>query len=221
MRGGPPRLMAAMAHSDDAEIWAGGTIIAHADSGAPVLVVVLAGSGDEPRGREAREAARLMGTDLIFAGGRDRLIEVERLLVERVAEQMAAFRPAYLITHWPGDSHPDHVATAAVARRAVLAAEVENDLRVALASDTYLGWGLDGPFVPHLHVDVTATWERKMAAIRCHASQDPEHYIALIERQCWLHGARSLTRYAEGFRRLPFFGRADAAQPWPTRAREA
>jgi LmbE family N-acetylglucosaminyl deacetylase len=97
----------------------------------------------------------------------------------------------------------------------VLTAEVENELHAALACDTYLGWGLEGPFAPQLYLDVTATWERKLEAIRCHASQSPEHYIAIIERQCWLHGARSLTRYAEGFLRLPFFGRAEAAQPWP------
>jgi LmbE family N-acetylglucosaminyl deacetylase len=209
------RLMAVMAHADDAEIWAGGTIVCHTAAGLPALVVILAGTDGDERGREAHAAACAMAAEVAFVGARDRFIEAEDRLVDRVARYMASFRPHYLITHWLGDSHPDHVATAQIARRAVLTAEAENDLQAMLACDTYLGWGLDGPFVPQLYVDVTAAWERKLAAIRFHASQDPQHYIDIIERQCWLHGARSLTTYAEAFRRMPFFGRTEAAQPWP------
>ncbi len=212
---GGARLMAVVAHSDDAEIWAGGTIITHTAAGLPALVLVLCGDATDPRGQEAQRAAALMGAQVAFAGGRDRYLEVDDAMMERVAEHMRAFRPNYLITHWPQDSHPDHVATARMARRAVLTAEVENELRAALACDTYLSWGLDGPFAPQLYVDVGEVWTRKLAAIRCHASQDPEHYIALIERQCWLHGARSQVGYAEAYRRLPFFGRAQAAVGWP------
>jgi hypothetical protein len=44
-----------------------------------------------------------------------------------------------------------------------------------------------------------------------HASQDPEHYVEMVERQCAMHGARAAVARAEAFRLVPFFGRGSRA----------
>jgi hypothetical protein len=94
----------------------------------------------------------------------------------------------------------------------VIVAGNTSSIDLLLACDTYLGSGRTGLFQPELYIDVSATWERKLAAIRQHARQNPEHYVNLIERQCWLHGARAGVRYAEGFQRIPIYGRLGGAQ---------
>lgn len=67
-------------------------------------------------------------------------------------------------------------------------------------------------FRPGLWVEVTGHWPAKLAAIRAHASQDPERFVVMAERQAAFRagecngppGAR-----AEGFRHAPRFPFAD------------
>jgi len=202
------RILTVLAHPDDAEIWAGGTLARHVGEGDEALICSLAGEPGSLRANEAGEGAQVLGAEVTVLGQTDRHMLLTDDLVQALAALLADYRPAIIVTHWEQDSHPDHVLANAATRAAIVAASgLSQDLEMVLACDTYLSSGRDGMFTPEVYVDVSDVWETKLAAIRQHASQEPEHYVQTIERQCWLHGARAKVRYAEGFRRIPVYGR--------------
>ena len=161
---------------------------------------------------EAAESAAMLGADVALLDEPDRRLRCTETLIDRISELLRSFRPTVVVTHWEDDSHPDHQAANDATRRAIVATEgLSRTLRYVLACDTYLGRGRARLFEPDVVVDVSDVWPEKVAAIRAHRSQRPEQYVEAIERQCWLHGARAGVTYAEGFRALPFYGRAGVA----------
>jgi LmbE family N-acetylglucosaminyl deacetylase len=208
------RLTAIMAHPDDAEIWAGGTICKHVERGDEALIVYMAATEDSVRGEEAKHGAALLGAQVVFVGLTDGQVRDLPEVCERVSAILMHFAPDTLITHWTDDFHADHAATAATVQRVLpfVIAHITKAPRL-WACDTYLSTGARGPFIPDIYVDVTAQWSCKLAAIRAHHSQRPESWVALTERQCGLHGHRyappetHLERfYAEAFKRVIPFG---------------
>ncbi len=207
----PRRVLAIYAHPDDAELWAGGTLLRHRALGDRTAICVLT-HGDSGRAEEARRGASLLHAQLYQFAFPDRTLRAERALVAEVAEVLRTEQPQIILTHWHDDIHPDHEATWTAVRAAVLAAEVENSLQAMYWSDTYNGLGLHGAFEPDCLVDVSSQWEAKLTALHAHASQQPQQYVDMTTRQCALHGARGGVRYAEGFRRVPLFGRVRSAR---------
>ncbi|HEV7213921.1 MAG TPA: PIG-L family deacetylase [Chloroflexota bacterium] len=206
------RILTVLAHPDDAEIWAGGTLARHVCDGDQALICSLVGEPGALRANEAGEGAQVLGAEVTMLEQKDRHLRLSDELVQKLAGLLADYRPAIIVTHWEQDSHPDHVLANLATRAAIVAASgLSQDLEMVLACDTYLSSGRDGVFTPEVYVDISDVWETKLAAIRQHASQDPEHYVQAIERQCWLHGARAKVRYAEGFRRIPVYGRLGGA----------
>jgi N-acetylglucosamine malate deacetylase 1 len=206
------RILTVLAHPDDAEIWAGGTLARHVAEGDEALICSLAGDLGSLRAGEAGESAALLGAQVTLLSQTDRQMRLNDDLVQALAALFTDYRPNVIVTHWEQDSHPDHVLTNTATRAAIVAASgLSKELDLLLACDTYLSSGRDGMFTPDMYVDISDVWDTKLAAIRKHASQDPEYYIQTIERQCWLHGARAKVRYAEGFRRIPVYGRLGGA----------
>ncbi len=206
------RILTVLAHPDDAEIWSGGAIAQQVAAGGEALICALVGDLQSPRAREAGEGAAVLGARVTLLGQEDRRVRASDEVIQAISDLLMDFRPTVVITHWEQDSHPDHAATNEATRAAVVAsAGLSRTLDLVLACDTYLGAGRDGLFTPDLYVDVTDVWEQKLEAIRQHASQDPDNYVETIERQCWLHGARAKVRYAEGYRRIPLYGRLGGA----------
>ena len=203
--------MTILAHPDDAEIWAGGTIAQHTRAGNSAVICSLVGVADATRGWEAAEGATALGAELTLLDQRDRHLRAAPELVDTIARVIRDVRPSLLITHWEHDSHADHVQTNEAVRAAIAVAGNTQAYDAVLACDTYLGVGRSGMFEPDLYVDVTETWDQKLEAIRKHASQDPEQYVQTLERQCWLHGARAKVRYAEVFQFIPLYGRRGGA----------
>jgi LmbE family N-acetylglucosaminyl deacetylase len=204
------RLTAIMAHPDDAEIWAGGTICKHVERGDEALIVYMAATEESVRGKEAKHGAAILGAQVAFVGLPDGQVRDLPEACDRVCAILRHFSPDILITHWLDDFHADHATTAAIVQRVF--PFVMNHIAKAprlWACNTSLSTGIRGPFVPDVYVDVTSQWPRKLAAIRAHHSQRPEWWIALTERQCGLHGHRYTPRempperfYAEGFKRI-------------------
>jgi LmbE family N-acetylglucosaminyl deacetylase len=203
-----------MAHPDDAEIWAGGTICKHVERGDEVLIISMVANADSQRGIEATRGAAILGAQLAFIGLIDGQVRDTTEACERLSDLLRRFAPDILITHWADDVHADHATTAAVVQRVLpfMMSQAGKAPRV-WACDTYLSMGTRGPFVPDIHVDVTAQWPRKLAAIRAHYSQRPDIWVTLTERQCGLHGHRYAPLdtppapfYAEGFKRVIPFG---------------
>jgi N-acetylglucosamine malate deacetylase 1 len=213
------KVMAVMAHPDDAEIWCGATLILHADKGDSVRICSLSYTRDSARGREAGEGANRMGCEVELLGLQDSAIRDTDMAAGHLTRSMNSFQPDTIITHWYDDTHPDHEATFQLVRRAFVryllanAIDKSKDLPRIFCCDTYFSIGLRGPFSPDRFVDVTRFWGRKVAAIKAHESQHLALYLDMIDRQCLAHGQASGTEYAEGFIYLPMFGLPDEGQP--------
>ena len=213
------RLMAVMAHPDDAEIWCGGTLLLHADRGDDVRICTLSYAEDSKRGLEACESARQMGCQVEFLGMRDTAIRDTEKAVEGVWRSIEAFKPDTIITHWHDDMHPDHEAAFHLMRRALLQGilnkpvpEIEPFPRI-YCCDSLSSIGLHDRFAPDRYVDVSDIWDKKIAAIKIHQSQPVWYYLEMIDRQCLAHGRDSGKKRAEGFRYLPIFGFTDNGPP--------
>src|SRR5688500_15168127 len=103
------RLLAVMAHPDDAEIWAGGTIAKHAGRGDEVSILYTAAHEDSLRGQEAQHGAAILGAKVSFVGLMDGQVRDTPEACAQVREILQDFAPDVLITHWNDDVHPDHV----------------------------------------------------------------------------------------------------------------
>lgn len=209
------RLMAVMAHPDDAEIWCGGTLILHAEKGDAVRICTLSYTRESVRGKEAQEGAKRMDCEVELLGLEDMAIRDTDNAVDQLSRSIDSFRPDTIITNWYDDMHPDHEATFRILRRAILRCFWNNTMdniqifpRI-FCCDTYNSLGLHGPFNPDKFVDVTQIWEKKIAAINAHQSQLLVFFLDMIDRQCLVHGKTAGTKRAEGFLYLPLFGRPD------------
>jgi LmbE family N-acetylglucosaminyl deacetylase len=195
------RVLVAVAHPDDAEFWAGGTIARWTDAGVEVTYCILtngdAGGYDPallreeiPRIRQAEQqkAAALLGVhDVRFSSlAEGELRRDSRDLHLELVGTIRQVRPQVVVTWSPEwnwqrfrSCHPDHLATG----RAVLTAiypDAGNQFALPhLRDDEGLepwtvreAWLLNSPQreVNH-YVDITETFDRKVAAVRAHASQ--------------------------------------------------
>ena len=91
--------------------------------------------------------------------------------------------------------------------------ECENEIEALFWSDTYNGIGSSGLFNPQCLVDISGHFQAKCDAISAHQSQAVAHYLQMAARQNGSHGARAGVAYAEGFLRVPLFGRSHRAAP--------
>lgn len=210
---GIERILGVFAHPDDIDFGAAGTIAGWTDRGIEVayLLVTRGDAGgfdntprpDMPRIREEEQrlAAAAVGvTDVTFLDGHpDGAVYVTHELRRDITRVIRRFRPNRVLTNSPvrswdhlgGPNHPDHQAVGQAATYAVYP-----DARNPFAHpELLLTEGLEPWTVPevwysgvpeptHL-VDVTATFDRKIAALRSHASQlpDPDAVVAMIRQR--------------------------------------
>jgi LmbE family N-acetylglucosaminyl deacetylase len=226
------RALVVTAHPDDVDFGAGGTVAAWTTAGIEVAYCVCtsgdAGGFDEtPRHemgplREAEQraaAAALDVADVTFLGYPDGRLTPSLELRRDISREIRRVRPDRVLTASPeiwwrrlGASHPDHRA----AGEATVAA-VYPDARNPFAHPELLAeeglepwsvrelWLMAAPDERINHaVDVTATVERKLTALRAHVSQTA-HVTDLEQRMRSLAGASARRfgmaagRLAEGF----------------------
>jgi LmbE family N-acetylglucosaminyl deacetylase len=225
------RALALGAHPDDVELQAGGTLAAWAARGVHVeLACFTAGEKGSPdpaadpaelgrvRRAEATAAAAALGvhTPVHFLGAVDGELEVTMALRLAVARLVRTVRPDVVLGHDPWRRwllHPDHRAAGTLTVDGVVAArdplyvpELGAEGLAAHRPHTVLLFGTD---TPDELVEVTATIDAKLASLRAHASQIPDH--ADLERRVrtWnaAIGADAGLDYAEAFHTLDTRGR--------------
>jgi LmbE family N-acetylglucosaminyl deacetylase len=225
------RALVVAAHPDDIDFGAAGTVATWTDAGIEVTYLLCTfgdagGFDDTPREQvpalreaEQRAAAEAVGVkDVRFLQGyRDGDLQVTHELVRDISRVIREVQPVRVLAQSPERwwerlpaSHPDHLAAGEATVRAVYPAARNPFAYPELAAD-----GLEPWVVPELWlsahptrnhwVDITATIDRKLTALRAHVSQtahmgeDLERFV----RDGFASAAREAgwgaDRYAEGF----------------------
>lgn len=218
-RGSTTRVLVLAAHPDDETLGMGGTIAVHAVTRRDAVRVVCVTDGSsaqypgDPARRaqkdaEARRALEALGVaDWVHLDLPDmRLDTLAHVDLNRIVEeQVADFRPQVVYTPHP-DVNLDHrelFRSVAVAARPVPSQCVRRLLTYAPTSSTE--WTPAGTnwFVPNWFVDITATFERKLAAFRCYETEHRPYPHPRGERAIRAHaewfGASVGCEYAEPF----------------------
>lgn len=218
----PVDLLCIAPHRDDAELTCGGTLIKAVDDGYRVGVLDLTegemgtrGSADL-RAQEAEAAAEVMGLAI-----RENLrlpdagIENSRATREALVAMIRHLQPRVVIAPAPRGRHPDHRVAAELVRDACFLAGIgryvpdvpkHRPLKL-LHTIAYREDAVKPTFV----VDISDQFERKLAAIRCYASQfegltqagevypNGESLHDIVTHQAAHYGSRIRCRYGEPF----------------------
>ncbi|MGH3768533.1 MAG: PIG-L deacetylase family protein [Pseudonocardiaceae bacterium] len=216
------RVLVVVAHPDDVDFGSAGTIAGWTDAGLEVSYCIATdgdAGGFDPkvprsaiggiRQDEQRKAAAVLGvTDVEFLGYPDGRLVVSFELRRDISRVIRRTRPDRVVVQSPHRdlrnvyaSHPDHQAAGEAALCAIYP-----DARNPFAHLELLVEGLDAHTVPEVwvmssndradhYVDITDTFDRKIAALRAHTSQTA-HMMTLEER---MRGWGSMQAQAAGF----------------------
>lgn len=198
------------AHPDDPESCAGGTVLKMLAAGFDVKVVYftrgergISGVSLQESARvrmaESVEACKCLGVPYIFMNQIDGESEITARRYLEMKELIEAEEPDAVLTHWPIDSHRDHVNCAVLVLDAWRRVRKKFDLfyfeaMTGLQSKTFLPTDL---------IDISEFHDRKVKALYCHKSQDCEDwYPAYHLKMEEFYGLRLATKYAEAFVRF-------------------
>ena len=180
----PVDLLAIAAHRDEVELTCAGTLIRAVDQGHKTGILDLTQGETGTRGsaslraEEAQRAAGLMGvTERRNAGLPDAHLHNTDEARRVVVEQIRHFKPRVVILPYPVGRHPDHRIASEAARDACFLAglakyhptagvEPHRPYKILYA----LAYREDR-VKPTFVVDITDTFDLKMAALHCYASQ--------------------------------------------------
>jgi LmbE family N-acetylglucosaminyl deacetylase len=217
------RVLAVVAHPDDAELLCAGTLARARQDGAAIGICVLCqGDKGQPptpienlaavRRQEMIAAAALLGAELLcgeFSDGELADGPTER---KKLIALYRRFRPSLVLAHNPSDYHPDHRAASALAEAATwfAASPGHKTDEPPLPAQPELWWmdtvNMAG-FEPGFFVNITPFVDLKRQMLRCHHSQlqraDQAAFSPLDEimhRQSATRGAQSGCTAAEAFR---------------------
>jgi LmbE family N-acetylglucosaminyl deacetylase len=220
----PESAMVIVAHPDDAEFIVAGTVAAWTKAGCRVTYVVCtdgnAGSHEpgmtreklaEIRRTEQRAACATLGvTEVVFLGYDDGQLQPTLELRRDLVRVIRQYRPEVVIAGDPTAlfyddeyiNHPDHRAAAQAALDAVAPASAMPLLWPEVGAPHRVRQVyVHGNGKPNLWVDVTATIEQKIAALKQHASQmgdwDPTETIKEWSAEA---GKEKGLAYAESYR---------------------
>src|SRR5678816_3118147 len=123
------RILAVVAHPDDAELFCAGTLArARADDAAIGVCVLCQGDKGQPskrvrnlaamRRQEAGAACDLLGAEFFPGGVPDGTLSDDPATRLKLLEIYRQFKPTLVFAHSPEDYHADHRAAAALAEAA-------------------------------------------------------------------------------------------------------
>lgn len=191
------RVLVVMAHPDDCDFGAGGTIAQWTARGIEVSYCIITNGdqgGEESgipleempavRQREQREAGAILGvTDIRFLNYRDGSLFPTLELRKDIVREIRRSRPDRMLIQSPQRnyerifaSHPDHLAAGETAMQAVYPDSRNPFAFTDLKADGFEPWRvrevwMTGTTTPNHYVDITSTIDKKIAALHAHASQ--------------------------------------------------
>lgn len=200
-------VLAVGAHFNNIEIGCGGTLIRHVQNGDKVILYVATSSGflnpervavgkDEAVFEDGREAAAIIGGKLICGGFETLKLEFDDALNVSLLHLIEKEKIDLIYTHHSSDPKHDHRSLAA----ATIHAGRHVPRILAYRCSRYPS---DVPFAPNFYVDVTDTWEKKIAAIAEYHSKYgkvDENKLEFIKNDAINNGFAMGVKYAEGFR---------------------
>ena len=221
-------ILVVAAHPDDAEFGVAGSVARWTAEGRAVVYVVCTsgekGTTDRSlqpeelrqiREQEQRAAADLLGVrEVVFLRYEDQTLEDTPTLRKHIVEMIRTYRPRTVVTTDPYRRyvwHRDHRIIGQVVLDAVFPFARDH-----LAYPDLLPKGLEPHKVKEVlffgaedinfYSDITSTFDRKVAALKCHASQMRELGVNNLEE--WLRNrfkqlaAKSEYELAEAFHRV-------------------
>jgi bacillithiol biosynthesis deacetylase BshB1 len=218
----PVDVLAIAAHRDDVELTCAGTLIRAADAGYHTGILDLTAGESATRGtaelraQEAERAAAILGvTERRNAGFPDAHIRNDDDTRRTVVEHIRHFAPRVVILPFPVGRHPDHRVASELGRDACfLSGLAKYGCAGAPHRPHKILYALsyrEDPLKPTFVVDISAQFDRKLAAIRCYASQfdgakaageifpTGQDLYSLVETQNAHYGSLIRTRYGEPF----------------------
>jgi LmbE family N-acetylglucosaminyl deacetylase len=219
------RVLVITAHPDDVDFGAAGTVAQWTDAGLDVSYCIVtngeAGGSDRSVSRaemagirqtEQTAAAKQVGVhELHFLGYPDGRVEPSIVLRRDLARVIRLLRPDRVVCQSAernyarmGASHPDHRAAGSAALDAVYP-DSRNPFAFPelLTEEKLEPWTvrevwISGSPTPTTYVDITDTFSRKVAALRCHVSQisDPDGLEGFLSG--WLSRAAAQGGLPEG-----------------------
>lgn len=191
------RVLVVMAHPDDCDFGAGGTIAQWTSQGIEVSYCIITNGdqgGEESgipveemakvRQQEQRDAGKALGvTEITYLNYRDGWLMPSIELRKEIVKAIRIAKPDRMVVQSPErnweriySSHPDHLAAGETAIQAVYP-----DARNPFAFPELKAAGLEpwrvrevwitGSPTPNHYVDITETFAKKMAALHAHVSQ--------------------------------------------------
>jgi bacillithiol biosynthesis deacetylase BshB1 len=218
----PVDILAIAAHRDDVELTCAGVLLKAVDAGYRTGILDLTAGETATRGSaevraaEAERAAGILGvTERRNAGFPDAHLHNTEETRRVVIAEIRHFAPRVVILPFPVGRHPDHRVTSELGRDACfLAGLARYEAPGAPHRPHKILYALsyrEDPVKPTFVVDISAQFERKLAAIRCYASQfdgakaageifpTGQDLYSLVESQNEHYGSLIRARYGEPY----------------------
>jgi N-acetylglucosamine malate deacetylase 1 len=218
----PVDILAIAAHRDDVELTCAGTLLKAVDARYRAGILDLTagemgtrGSADQ-RAEEAARAAKILGVaERRNAGLPDAHLENSDEARRVIVEQIRHFAPRVVILPFPIGRHPDHRIASELGRDACYLSGLA---RYEASGEPHRPHKLlyalsyrEDPVKPTFVVDISPQFDRKLASIRCYASQfdgvkaageifpTGQDLYSLVEVQNAHYGSLIRKRYGEPF----------------------
>ena len=225
-------IMVVVAHPDDAEFGAAGSVARWVADGKSVVYVVCTngdkGTSDRAmtaeklgviRQQEQQEAANLLGVrEVVFLGMEDQQLEETPAFREEIVRLLRRFRPQVVLSSDPYRRylwHRDHRIVGQVVMDALFPYARDH-----MAYPAMLAEGLEphkvreafffGAEDVNFHIDISETFAQKVAALECHSSQVKELKVgnlnSWLRKRCESMAEGSPFIMAEAFHRVKLPG---------------
>lgn len=215
-------ILAFGAHADDVEIGMAGTIAKLAAEGKQIGICDLTNAELSSNGtvtlrkEEAAKAAGILGVKVRSSLGLpDRGLLLQDEYIRKIAGVIRTYKPKIVFAPYFEDRHPDHGNCARLVDEAVFSAGIKNyqtdDALPSHRVERIFYYMINGFHKPDFTVDISAFFDKKLAALRAYKSQFEKTaesietplvngYIENVEARERMFGKLVGVDFAEGFK---------------------